>query len=231
MADELGRRLVGPRDVVGAEQRDADWLAPRPALRALSDLPPWRPKLANLALPPDPAQAGLRYVVVDELHDLIAGLIVYRWPRQDRFGRLRFAAPESRHATADAEQLQAFVDRRRRPVGVGADDRTEAVRRRPLQVGDVFAVEVLLSALEVRVSSHSPGPPPRPEQWMRGPVLDISLHARTAAHAQASAASAGVWDEDDIADMLTEYSGDEPTAGAGEAPGEGPGGSPGSDDS
>src|SRR5690348_4375673 len=99
------------------------WLPPAPA-----DAPHprrlWRPPVDGLTV-----DGEWRYIVVDELHEGIAGLVVSPWPRVDTRGRLVFAGFEelSARVAARADALEALLRAAREPVVAGGvDDSTRA---------------------------------------------------------------------------------------------------------
>src|SRR3954454_4957155 len=80
-------------------------------------------------------EAELAYIVVDELHEGIAGLVVSPWPRVDDRGRLVFGTEqESTRVAAPADALEALLSEQRTPVvEVGAAD-LDALRSRAVQI-------------------------------------------------------------------------------------------------
>src|SRR3954466_9582385 len=147
------------------------WLprAPEPVDRSALD--PW-------PVPGVTYEAELAYIVVDELHEGIAGLVVSPWPRVDGRGGLVCAGEqESTRVAAPAAALEALLSEERRPVvDVGEVD-LDALRERAVQIGDVFAACV-----------HGTPASGDPAAWMRRPVLDITAPARELAKMQTSAA-------------------------------------------
>src|SRR3954451_10984598 len=114
------------------------WLprAPEPVDR--SALEPW-------PVPGVTYEAELAYIVVDELHEGIAGLVVSPWPRVDTRRRLVFAGEdESTRVAAPAAALLAVLSERREPVVPGGVDESqlEALRTRAVAIGDVFAARL-----------------------------------------------------------------------------------------
>src|SRR3954462_2362296 len=109
------------------------WRPPRPEPVDRAALEPW-------PVPGVTYEAELAYIVVDELHEGIAGLVVSPWPRVDARGRLVFASEdESTPGAAPAAALAALVSGQREPVvDVGAPD-LAALQDRAVQIGDVFA--------------------------------------------------------------------------------------------
>jgi hypothetical protein len=141
------------------------WLPPEPPPADLSALPPWRPL--------DVDTEGLVYVVVDELHEGIAGLVVSPWPRVDARGRLHFGEEaDSREVAAPVAALHALL-RDRRVV-------EEVLRTRPVAIGDVFGAR-----LRAEPASGDPA------AWIEPPVLDLTAPARELTKAQTSAALSG----------------------------------------
>lgn len=77
-----------------------------------------------------------RYVVVDDLDDDLAVLVVAPWPEQDANGRLSFGDPGRRSTwSVPASHLH------RRVSDARAQSQQEAPHR-PLRIGDAFFVEV-----------------------------------------------------------------------------------------
>jgi hypothetical protein len=159
------------------------------AARSLEELEPWRP--ARLARLIGKAWDSYRYIVVDELEQGIAGLVVSPWPRVDERGRLYFGEEDdSTHVTVAEDAFLALLERQRRPVVKGRldEERSTALRTRKLEIGDVFAARVSTSKRFARAT-------PDIERWIRGEVYDISAIARTVAKGQTRAALAGLIDD------------------------------------
>jgi len=155
------------------------WLPREPPPADLSALAPWRPEGVE-----DPE--GLAYIVVDELHDGIAGLVVTAWPRVDERGRLRFGREsESTRVATPAGALLALLRERRTPIVAGGLDEAQrdAMRTRPVEIGDVFAARLR--------AAPAPGDP---AAWLQEPVLDLTAPARELTKAQTSAALSGAVD-------------------------------------
>src|SRR3954467_2606266 len=93
------------------------WRPARPEPVDRSALEPW-------PVPGVTFEAELAYIVVDELHEGIAGLVVTPWPRGEERGRLVFPAElESTRVAAPAAALEALRSEQRTPVvDVGAAD-------------------------------------------------------------------------------------------------------------
>ena len=89
---------------------------------------PWLPgSLAEHGYTQDTVGA-LSYIVIDEVVDGMAGLVVSEWPAADGLGRLRFDHPERELEIAvPIERLRAEVY-----------EHEQALRREP-RIGDVFA--------------------------------------------------------------------------------------------
>jgi hypothetical protein len=150
----------------------------------------WKPDVPGLAL-----EGDIRYVVVDELHGEIAGLVVSPWPRVDAHGRLVFGAGEedSVRVAAPVSALEALLRAERTPVVDVAAPDVDALQAREAQIGDVFAARV--------AGTPASGDP---AAWMRSPVLDITAPARELTKAQTSAALSGA-----MGDAYLELVGDE----------------------
>jgi hypothetical protein len=152
------------------------WLPPVPDPVDLSALPPW-------SVPGVEVDAELAYIVVDELHDAIAGLVVSPWPGVDARGRLVFGGEETATRVAvAAAALEALLREYRKPIVAGgvSDDQQAALQARAVAIGDVFAARV-----------HGTPEPGDPAAWLRAPVLDITGPARDLAKTQTSAALSG----------------------------------------
>jgi len=169
------------------------WLPPEPPPADLNQLEPWRPA----ALEPDADTAGLAYIVVDELHEGIAGLVVSPWPRSDERGRLHFAGEsESTRVATPADALGELLSERRTPIVSGGVEpaQEEALRTRPVAIGDVFAARLR--------GEPRPGDP---AGWLAAPVLDLTAPAREAAKAQTSAALSGAMSTEYLAVIAEEF--------------------------
>jgi hypothetical protein len=138
------------------------WLPEEPPPPDLSELPTW------LGLDPE-----LAYIVVDELHEGIAGLVVSPWPRVDERGRLRFGdETENRRVATPVGALHELLSDRRVEEDV--------LRTRPVAIGDVFAAR-----LRAEPASGDPA------AWLEPPVMDLTAPARELTKAQTSAALSG----------------------------------------
>jgi hypothetical protein len=176
------------------------WLPPAPPSPDLQSLPPWEPHEVRERLAADGRWEVLRYIVVDELHEGVAGLAIGPWPRVDPRGRLVFGGEEaSRRIATPVERLLDILRRRVPVVSVPVDDRAEEqLRERDLSIGDTFAARVRGEPTEDLSA------------WLGEPVLDISGLAREVAKTQASAAASGVIDEDTLVAIGEEFAEEEP---------------------
>jgi hypothetical protein len=168
----------------------ASWLQRDDEERSHDPLDWWRPDEIAARLGEDVGWGSLSYIVVDELEQEIVGLVVSPWPRVDERGRLHFGGEEeSFHVTVDEERLGALLARRRDPIVRDAvhDATMDALRRRKLAIGDVFAAPI-----EGRRFRRSPVDPARLIRSSR--VLDITAIARAVAKGQTAAALAGLLD-------------------------------------
>jgi hypothetical protein len=205
--------------------KGSDWLPPLPSHEDLAQLEPWLPSGIDALLDPstpgeDPRWGDLRYIVIDELHEQMAGLVLSPWPRVDNRGRLHFGEEEDSHCLAVNADALLGVLRERRIVPVGQDeDLRQALRQRKLIVGDAFAAFVTwLPGDEgsgggggTGGGGGGGGGVPRDRgPWPEGPLLDITAEARERAKAQASAAASGVIDEDYLKLIEQESGEDEP---------------------
>jgi hypothetical protein len=83
---------------------------------------------------------GLRYAVVEEIVDSEIRTIVFAWPVLDPDGQLDFGEPEAGDEYVDRRsELERVIDERR-IVRVQPPEMEEAMRARPIEVGDVFAI-------------------------------------------------------------------------------------------
>lgn len=103
---------------------------------------PWLVSDADLC---DDAAAGQpRYVVVDDLDDDLAILVVAPWPRRDPHGRLVFGDPDQRDTVAmPADLFHRAVAAARATAQAPAPDR-------PLRIGDAFFAVVTTDAAPER---------------------------------------------------------------------------------
>ena len=156
------------------EFRPAD--APAATADVIADptlAPQWQPYI-DRAIAPD-----ARYVVVDELGDDIAVLVITTWPSLDEFGRLRFPGERETYWIV-VERLQQMVDFDRSQARAEAPDR-------PLRVGDVFAVQPRHpladdDAVDVTdLVSRALARDPMASTQRRVEFLDVSAAARNAA--------------------------------------------------
>jgi hypothetical protein len=121
--------------------------------------------------------ADAQYVVVDELGDDVAVLVLCSWPTLDEFGRLRFGSERVTYWIV-AERLQQMVDFDRAEANADAPDR-------PLRVGDAFAAQPRVPPGEpvdvAELVSHSLGRDAMASTTRRIELLDVSAAARNAA--------------------------------------------------
>src|ERR687884_685315 len=123
----------------------ASWLPDERPAAELALLDWWEPKSVAEWLGPETSWRGLRYIVVDELHEGVASLVVTGWPRQDERGRLHFGDEEDTEHVATREDALLEVLREERTAITAVDpgeDGDEALRARELGIGDVFAARV-----------------------------------------------------------------------------------------
>jgi hypothetical protein len=122
-------------------------------------------------------EGGLVYIVVDDLAAGVAELVVCEWPRVDSSGRLVFNQDAARSLAAFEDDMRALLEERV-PIVAASPSVQEALRRRPLQVGDVFGA-VLREELAEDVET-----PDHLGRWLRAPVIDLTAEAREAAKVQ-----------------------------------------------
>lgn len=142
----------------------------------MKDHGPWLPA-ALRQFGPD-VLAGFSYVVVDEITNNVATLVVAAWPRIDEHGRVRFPRLAQRYPVA--VPLPALRQELYRGL----------VRREP-RVGDVFAADEPPSTVRARIDEYARRrqlPEGIEPLWLEplaallpGRIYDISPHARTAA--------------------------------------------------
>jgi hypothetical protein len=219
--------------------KGSDWLPPLPGPEDLTHLEPWRPSGIEELVEPaasreDPLWRILRYIVIDELHEQMAGLVLSPWPRVDERGRLRFGEEENSHCLAIGADALLGVLRERRIVPVAQDESLrEALRERELTVGDAFAAFVIRPPGGDGGdgggggSEGGGGVQQDLSYWLRGPLLDVTVEARERAKAQASAAASGVIDEEYM--ELIEQESDEDDPGPGTTGGADGSNNPGGD--
>ena len=130
--------------------------------------------------------AEAQYVVVDELGDDVAVLVLCSWPTLDEFGRLRFGGERTSYWIV-AERLQQMVDFDRAEANAEAPDR-------PLRVGDVFAAQPRVALGEPvdvpELVSRSLGRDAMASTTRRIELVDVSAAARSAAKAALYGAAA-----------------------------------------
>jgi hypothetical protein len=133
---------------------------------------PWRPA----SLHHHESLEGFAYVVVEEEIDGTMGLVVAHWPTGGR-GAPRFRDDGEFEVAVDREALQERLAERRVPEAGGLPEEVaEELRSRRVEVGDVFAVEVL---------GELPADDPdwRKCEWV-GETIDVTAEAREAAKAK-----------------------------------------------
>lgn len=92
----------------------------------------------------------VEYIVIDELEEGVAVMLIEPWPFLDERGRLRFQRPDQRVSVdINVEVLQRLLTNRV-PVGELTPEQRAAFVRRPLRVGDVFCTIVDRAALNTR---------------------------------------------------------------------------------
>lgn len=197
------------------DPRQPDWLPevqPRPSR---TGLPPWDLAEVRARLAPDEDWERVRYVVVDELHEGVAGLVISPWPGVDRWDRLVFGdEDDSRRIATGGDDLLALLRTERLPVLSVAvdDDAEEALRDRPLSIGDVFAARIGDLPGSPGGGGSGGDQPTDPKEWMQPPVLDVTAEALEAARRQTNAAALGVLDEQLVEAISDEFEdGDGPT--------------------
>lgn len=166
----------------------ASWLPQEVEARSLEELDLWRPAQLEDRIGKKGPWGSYGYIVVDEIEEGVAELVVSPWPRVDERGRLHFGEEsDSIHVTVSEDALVALLDRQREAVvRLPLDpEREKALRTRKLAMGDTFAA---------RVPRRFARPAPDPAKWIRGEVYDITALARTVAKGQTRAALAGLID-------------------------------------
>ncbi|HEY2714859.1 MAG TPA: hypothetical protein VGI73_01410 [Solirubrobacterales bacterium] len=132
---------------------------------------PWRPPSLHHREKLD----HLAYVVVEEEIDGTMGLVVAHWPSGGR-GAPRFRDDGEFEVAVDREELQRRLAERRVPEAADLPDAVAAeLRSRRVEVGDVFAIEVL--------GELSPDDDWRNCEWV-GETIDLTAEAREAAKAK-----------------------------------------------
>lgn len=141
LAGEAARLLKAAAE---KRRKKRSWLPAEPGPAPVgARRPRWLPE----SLEPMVSQSDLRsyiYVAVDELVEERVGLSVSEWPWVDASGRVRFAAHEEPQLLGlPKDSFLEFVSERRIVRARRRREVTEAdigFRRRPLAIGDVFAV-------------------------------------------------------------------------------------------
>ena len=193
-------------------RKGAEWLPEAKSGPARAKLEPWNlPEVAEL-LAKDGDWDKVRYIVVDELHEGVAGLVVSPWPRLDAHGRLVFGEEdESRRVAAGSKVLLAVLRERRLPVVADeVDESTKGLlRERRLAIGDVFAARIDEPPGEPGGGGPGGEPPENPVRWLNEPVLDITADALEAARTQMSAAVGGVFQKEFLETIGAEIAGED----------------------
>ena len=140
----------------------------------------------------------VEYVVVDEIEEDVATLILEPWPRLDRRGRLKFSGGELRvDIQVGRQQFEQLLRDRIAPGHVSAAVAPEAFASRPLRVGDVFCAVVDRAQMT--------SDPDSPARWLERPVIDVSAEARAAAKTQYFAAVGPVLGPDQVEKMAADF--------------------------
>jgi hypothetical protein len=154
------------------------WLPPPPRNPDGSEEKFWRPSALGRANPVE-----LRYLVVEEILGASIGLTLSPWPHVDAAGRLRFPIGKTQSLAIDRQSFERYLGKHRRPRNL---------RRRPLRIGDVFAVKVseaALAAVGAELEQPTQFRPLLPAgEWLRGNVYDLTAEAREVAKASFYAA-------------------------------------------
>lgn len=133
--------------------------------------------------------------MVEEILRRRVSVLIGAWPGVDRRGRLLFHGA-IRTVSVDVYELEdLFGDQRQlayeTPIG-----NTDAVRRRRVTVGDVFAASPGVAL------SQRGRLPSRPAEVLAAPIWDITAQAREAAHASANAAVAPTLSREEASRLL-----------------------------
>jgi len=141
--------------------------------------------------------AEAEYVVVDEIEEDVATLVIEPWPYVDQRGRLDFAGSELRRGVqVETRQFEQLLKDRVAPGELTAAQ-LEAFAARALRVGDVFCAVID----RVQMDSH----PDSPARWVKRPVVDVSAAAREAAKTQYFAAVGPVLGAAQVEEMAAEF--------------------------
>lgn len=193
-------------------RKGVKWLPDAKSGPARAKLEPWKlPEVAKL-LAKDGDWDNVRYIVVDEINEGVAGLVVTPWPRLDKRGRLVFGEEdESRRVAAPARVLLAVLRETRLPVVADeVDEVTKGLlRERKLAIGDVFAARIGEPPGEPGGGGPAGDPPEDPADWLKEPVLDITADALEAARTQMSAALGGVFEKEFLETIGAEIAGED----------------------
>lgn len=137
------------------------------------------------------------YVVVDELEEEVAVVVIEPWPALDRHGRLDFHRPDARLSVeVDPQALQILLTDRLPAVELTSAQRMAFVLR-PLRVGDVYCAVV-----DREVLAETPDVP---ADWLRQPVVDVTAQAREAAKSQYYAAIGPVLTTEEVDSLAADF--------------------------
>lgn len=140
---------------------------------------------------------NVEYVVVDEIEEDVATLVIEPWPEVDERGRLDFSGSERRQDVEVERQAFAQLLEDRVAPGPLTAAQLEVFITRPLRVGDVLCAVID----RVELASH----PDSPARWLQRPVVDVSVEAREAAKTQYFAAVGPVLGPERVEEMAAEF--------------------------
>ncbi len=144
-----------------------------------------------------PPAGDVEYVVVDEIEEDVATLVIEPWPDLDQRGRLTFSGSELRRdVQLERQQFERLLQNRVAPGQLTAVQ-VEAFASRPLRVGDVFC-----AVIDRALMGSDPDDPAR---WLTRPVIDVSAEAREAAKTQYFAAVGPVLGADQVEEIADEF--------------------------
>jgi hypothetical protein len=200
----------------------SEWLPGEPPTALAQSLEPWRPSGIEILMPlgtprSDPRWGELMHIVIDELHEGTAGLVLSVWPSVDLRGRLVFGGEtESSRLACPADELLTLLgDRRVVAVDTHVDVSMERLSRRDLAIGDVFGAFVTLPSGGGGNPVFPGGPGdgsgfvPAQDLLEGTVVLDLTAEAREVVKRQASAAVSGVIDDEFLELVAREFLEDE----------------------
>jgi hypothetical protein len=133
----------------------------------------------------------LSYIVVDELSEDVATLVISEWPRIDERGRRRKIG-DSWEAGVGRAELETMLSERRVPKPMASD---QELREREVRIGDAFA------ALTLRPRGRKPAIT-SPWRLIEAPIYDVSAAARDAAKAALYGAMAPTLSVDEVSHLL-----------------------------